>query len=90
MVSLLQDRSWFPSGVSSLVNIQRQFFDSFVGRTFKVETYFHHSYFHTLSLQDADKLVGGYILVFIYVNLMLSKLNCVEQRFWLSVVGLLR
>jgi len=73
MVSLLQNRSWFPSGVSSLVNIQRQFFDSFVGQTFK----------------DADKLVGGYILVFVYVNLMLSKLNCVEQRFWLSVVGLL-
>eukprot|EP00092_Neocalanus_flemingeri_P006866 GFUD01007412.1.p1 GENE.GFUD01007412.1~~GFUD01007412.1.p1 ORF type:complete len:1065 (+),score=241.14 GFUD01007412.1:250-3444(+) len=73
MVSLLQERSWFPPGVSSFVNIQRQFFDSFVGQTFK----------------DADKLVGGYILVFIYVNLMLSKLNCVEQRFCLSVVGIL-
>lgn len=72
MVSQLQNRSWFPAGVSSLVNVQRQFFDSFVGQTFK----------------DADKLVGGYILVFIYVNLMLSKLNCVEQRFWLSVIGL--
>jgi len=73
LVTILQNRTWFPSGVSSLVNIQRQFFDSFVGQTFK----------------DADKLLGGYILVFIYVNLMLSKLNCVEQRFWLSVIGLL-
>jgi len=73
LVSLLQNRSQFPSGVSSVVNIQRQFFDSFVGQTFK----------------DADKLIGGYILVFIYVNLMLSKLNFVEQRFWLSVIGIL-
>ena len=29
------------------------------------------------------------MLVFIYVNLMLSRLNLVEQRFWLSVVGIL-
>jgi len=58
--------------VTSLTNIQRQFFDSFVGQTF----------------QDADKLGGGYVLVFIYVNLMLSKMNFVQQRFWLSVVGI--
>ena len=32
----------------------------------------------------------GYMLVFVYVNLMLSKMNCVEQRFWLSVIGILR
>ena len=30
-------------------------------------------------MKDADKLVLGYMLVFLYVNLMLSKLNCVEQ-----------
>ena len=29
--------------------------------------------------KDADKLVLGYMLVFVYVNLMLSKLNFVEQ-----------
>jgi len=73
MVKLLQNRTFFPPGLSSLTNIQRQFFDSFVGQTFK----------------DVDKLAGGYILVFIYVNLMLSKLNFVQQRFWLSVVGIL-
>ena len=28
--------------------------------------------------------------VFVYVNLMLSKMNCVEQRIWLSIVGILR
>ena len=40
--------------------------------------------------KDSDKLVMGYMLVFVYVNLMLSKMNCVEQRFWLSVIGILR
>jgi len=73
MLKLLQNRSDFPQGVQSLTNIQRQFFDSFVGQAFK----------------DADKLGGGYVLVFIYVNIMLSKLNFVQQRFWLSVIGIL-
>ena len=36
MVKLLQNKSEFPNGVTSLTNIQRQFFDSFVGQTFKV------------------------------------------------------
>jgi len=73
LLEMLQERSWFPQGMTSYVNIQRQFFDAFVGQTFK----------------DADKLGGGYMLVFIYVNVMLSKLNFVEQRIWLSVIGIL-
>jgi len=73
MIELLQNRSEFPTSLISYVNIQRQFFDSFVGQTFK----------------DADKLVLGYMLVFLYVNMMLSKMNCVEQRIWLSTVGIL-
>ena len=36
MVKLLQNKSDFPRGVTSLTNIQRQFFDSFVGQTFQV------------------------------------------------------
>ena len=71
---MLGQRDWFPPGLTSYVNIQRQFFDGFVGQTFK----------------DADKLVGGYILVFVYVNLMLSKMNFVEQRIGLSIVGIMR
>ena len=74
LVEILTDKSSFPPGVNSYVNIQRQFFDGFVGQTFK----------------DADKLAGGYILVFIYVNLMLSKMNFVEQRIGLSIIGILR
>ena len=74
LVEVLTDKSSFPAGVNSYVNIQRQFFDGFVGQTFK----------------DADKLAGGYILVFIYVNLMLSKMNFVEQRIGLSIIGIMR
>jgi len=73
MIKMLMNREFFPSGLISYVNIQRQFFDSFVGQTFK----------------DADKLVLGYMLVFVYVNVMLSKMSCVEQRIGLSIVGIL-
>ena len=37
MIEMLMDREFFPSGLTSFVNIQRQFFDSFVGQTFKVK-----------------------------------------------------
>ena len=33
---MLMSRDFFPPGLISFVNIQRQFFDSFVGQTFKV------------------------------------------------------
>ena len=37
MIEMLMDREFFPTGLTSFVNIQRQFFDSFVGQTFKVK-----------------------------------------------------
>ena len=75
LIEMLGQKDWSEGlGLTSYVNIQRQFFDGFVGQTFK----------------DADKLVGGYILVFVYVNLMLSKMNFVEQRIGLSIVGIMR
>ena len=110
---MLMNRAFFPSGLISYVNIQRQFFDSFVGQTFKVANHCHmlpqfafHNFvekFHPITdpimdpmdstdccRQDADKLVLGYMLVFVYVNVMLSKMSCVEQRIGLSIVGILR
>jgi hypothetical protein len=36
MIALLHNKSGFPEGVSSYANVQRQFFESFVGQTFKV------------------------------------------------------
>ena len=38
---MLMNRDFFPSGLISYVNIQRQFFDSFVGQTFKVANHRH-------------------------------------------------
>ena len=38
---MLMNRAFFPSGLISYVNIQRQFFDSFVGQTFKVANHCH-------------------------------------------------
>ena len=38
---MLMNRDFFPSGLISYVNIQRQFFDSFVGQTFKVGNHRH-------------------------------------------------
>ena len=38
---MLMNRDFFPTGLISYVNIQRQFFDSFVGQTFKVANHRH-------------------------------------------------
>jgi hypothetical protein len=35
MIRLFTDKSDFPTGITSYVNVQRQFFESFVGQTFK-------------------------------------------------------
>ena len=34
-------------------------------------------------------MIGGYILMFLYVSLLLGNLNLVEGRFYLAIVGLL-
>jgi hypothetical protein len=36
MIKLLHNKTDFPDGVRSFANVQRQFFESFVGQTFKV------------------------------------------------------
>ena len=38
---------------------------------------------------DFTKMIGGYILMFLYVSLLLGNLNLVEGRFYLAIVGLL-
>ena len=38
---------------------------------------------------DFSKMIGGYILMFLYVSLLLGNLNLVEGRLYLAVVGLL-
>ena len=39
--------------------------------------------------QDIDMLVGGYAIVFIYVLVMLGRWDCVEQKIYLSMGGIL-
>jgi Niemann-Pick C1 protein len=73
MIDMYTAREGMPKKMELYPNIQRQFFESFVGQTFK----------------DGDKLILGYILVFVYVNLMLSKFNLVQQRLGLSIVGIM-
>lgn len=38
---------------------------------------------------DFSKMIGGYIMMFLYVSLLLGNLNLVEGRFYLAIVGLL-
>lgn len=42
-----------------------------------------------IMFQDADKLVIGIILMFIYIQLILSKFNWIEVKFTLGSIGLL-
>ena len=35
MIELFTNKTQFPAGIASYVNVQRQFFESFVGQTFK-------------------------------------------------------
>ena len=41
------------------------------------------------SWQDIDMLVGGYVIVFVYVLVMLGRWDCVEQKVYLSMGGIL-
>ena len=38
---------------------------------------------------DFSKMIGGYVMMFLYVSLLLGNLNLVEGRFYLAIVGLL-
>ena len=38
---------------------------------------------------DFSKMIGGYIMMFLYVSLLLGNLNLVEGRFYLAIVGIL-
>lgn len=40
-------------------------------------------------MQDIDMLVGGYVIVFVYVLVMLGRWDCVEQKVYLSMGGIL-
>nr|CAD7398606.1 unnamed protein product [Timema poppensis] len=43
----------------------------------------------SVMFQDVDKLIFGIIMMFIYVQIIVSKFNMVEFRFFLGIIGLL-
>ena len=61
MIEVATDRDNLGEGVEIFVNIARMLFETLEGQVFK----------------DLDMLVGGYVIVFLYVLLMLGKLDCI-------------
>ena len=73
LLEVFQDKSLYPPGLESYANVQRSAYD--VMRD--------HAY------RDSDLLGIGYVIVFIFVQTMLSqRINLVEHRCLLSVCGI--
>ena len=72
MIRVATDRDYSGAGVETFVNIHRMFFESLEGQVFK----------------DIGILILGYLVVFMYIFMMLGRWDCVEQRLWLSVGGI--
>jgi len=73
MIEVATNRNNLGQGVEIFVNIHRMLFESMEGQVFK----------------DIGMLVLGYLIVFVYVLLMLGKCDCVEQKLFLSIGGIL-
>eukprot|EP00092_Neocalanus_flemingeri_P040503 GFUD01044108.1.p1 GENE.GFUD01044108.1~~GFUD01044108.1.p1 ORF type:complete len:1044 (-),score=198.42 GFUD01044108.1:97-3228(-) len=73
MIEVATDRNNLGKGVEIFVNIHRMLFESMEGQVFK----------------DIGMLILGYLIVFIYVLIMLGKCDCVEQKVFLSIGGIL-
>ena len=73
LMAATTDRSLYRNSLEVSVNVHRMFFESLERKAF----------------QDAGMLMLGYFIVFLYVFLMLGKLSWVEQRFYLSLGGIL-
>ena len=73
MIQTLLNTSFYPDGLSSYINVKRSFGD-IGGKTI---------------LDDVAQLGIGYMIVFVYCMIMLGKFNCVEQRAYLAICGIL-
>ena len=73
LMAATTERHHYRDNVEVSVNVHRMFFESLERKAF----------------QDAGMLLLGYFIVFVYVFLMIGKFNCVEQRFYLSVGGVM-
>ena len=69
---LMEDRDSLPSEVSSYINVARGYSD-IAGDTI---------------MGDAFMMPIGFMIMFVYVQIMLGKLNCVQSRAMLALAGL--
>jgi len=72
MLNVMNDKTFYPDGIDSAPNLQRSFTDV-VGSTI---------------FDDIKLLTSGFLIVFAYVMIMLGKLDCMEQRIYLSMAGI--
>jgi Niemann-Pick C1 protein len=72
MLEIMNDKSFYPAGLDSAPNLQRSFPDV-VGSTI---------------FDDIKLLTSGFLIVFAYVMIMLGKLDCMEQRIYISISGI--
>lgn len=72
LIQVLLDKTDYPKGLNSYANVMRSFGD-IAGSTI---------------LGDIPMMGIGYMIVFVYVMVMLGKFNCVEQRAFLSISGI--
>ena len=73
MMKVTTNRTDQYEGVESYVIIARMFFEALQNQAFK----------------DAGMLLVGYLIVFLYVIIMIGRFNFVQQRFFLSLGGML-
>ena len=73
MIEVTTNKSDLPDGVETYVFVARMLFEQMLNQAFK----------------DAGLLLMGYLTVFTYVFLMLGRFNWVQQRFWLSLGGIM-
>ena len=73
MIEVVTDRSDQPANVTTFVFVAKMFFQALESQAFK----------------DAGMLLVGYLIVFVYVIIMIGRFNFVQQRFYLSLGGIL-
>ena len=73
VLQVVTDRSQQPQNVTTFTFVAKMFFQALESQAFK----------------DAGMLLVGYLIVFIYVIIMIGRFNFIQQRFFLSLGGIL-
>ena len=73
MIDVVTDRSQLSENITTYTFVAKMFFQALESQAFK----------------DAGMLLVGYLIVFVYVIIMIGRFNFVQQRFFLSLGGIL-